>query len=128
MLAVARKRTNPASQRKSRDRQRLLTRIKSKSGLLSGTKKSETTFADGIANFEKIWRGDGSKKIESGVIGDVAHGSHKRWHPNGQLHLSAEYHEGQWNGLVEDYDETGKLIHKATYKMGKLVEELLPKN
>lgn len=95
--------------------------------LKSGNKKSETTFTDGIANFEKIWRGDGSKKIESGLIGDVAHGTHKRWHPNGQLHLNAEYHEGKWNGLVEDYDEAGKLIHKATYKMGKLVEDLLPK-
>jgi antitoxin component YwqK of YwqJK toxin-antitoxin module len=94
----------------------------------SGSRKRETLYRDGEAYFQTVWRSDGGKKIETGLKDGVPHGPHKRWHANGKIGWTGEFHEGKFHGLVEDRDENGVLLIKGRYDKGALVEDLLPQS
>lgn len=48
-------------------------------------------------------------------------GEYKLWYPNGQLSFSGSYKGNLKDGDFEQFDESGALIKKGTYKEGKLV-------
>lgn len=80
-------------------------------------KKRES--ADNNIRVERQWRSDGTVSELTTYKGDVKHGQHKIWWPNGCLFCSENYKEGKLDGPREVRHMSGLLAERCNYKYGK---------
>ena len=84
----------------------------------------ELEYLDGIQESISTWfHKNGKKKSEGNFKDDLWSGNWQYWYENGNKKQEANYKEGKLDGVVIDYDKTGKETSRRSYFQGILKSE-----
>lgn len=87
-----------------------------------GTLEGKQSFKDGIRDGEWItFYEDGkSPKVKATIVDGKVEGERVTYYANGQIRQQSQFKAGQLDGLMTEFDESGKKIAEATFEEGKV--------
>lgn len=88
----------------------------------SGSPRSEAMFSDGLHDGPfKTWESSGSPRLVGSARAGKPEGAwEKRW-PGGAPWLAGTWREGRPDGVWREWDERGRLVEEAEYRLGDAV-------